>query len=532
MNTILPALRRKAVSNERVLDDPVSGQNDATVEESKIFSNSQCTFRQLHSQAKMWPKICYLKAMNEFQYVAIDAEGLRDLMEIAGEACLITEEEKVEKLSKDFYWYSPVLRTKLAEKRASAVVRVVVLEMLKAVVQLCYRKGWPITLRGGGTGNYGQCIPLCGGLVIDLSGMDRILEISDGVVRAEPGARLGRIEPEARAKGYELRCMPSTWVKSSIAGFLCGGSGGIGSITWGGIANQDNVKSVTLLTVEAEPRLVRLEEREAIQALHSYGTTGILVEIELRLGSKRDYQQLIISGPDWNALFDWTDNLARRVEIPKRLVTQFQHPVPTYFRPLKKYLINEEHATFLLVENAFFEAVITDAEANGLRCVYSQALQDPPKPPYITDYTWNHGTLWAIKSDPGITYLQCGYGTDARQQLELLWKRFPGEILQHLEWTAWLSEVSGKPTPEEITIGGLPKIVYKDPGRLQEIIDYCDEIGVRIANPHTYFLEEGGRHPNLKDKQAMKANFDPKGLLNPGKMKTYPDNPFRFKAAS
>jgi len=55
---------------------------------------------------------------------------------------------------------------------------------------------------------------------------------------------------------------------------------------------------------------------------------------------------------------------------------------------------------------------------------------------------------------------------------------------------------------------------------------------VGIANPHTYFLEEGGRHPNIADKRAFKAEVDPRGLLNPGKMKSFPNNPFDARAAA
>jgi FAD/FMN-containing dehydrogenase len=44
-------------------------------------------------------------------------------------------------------------------------------------------------------------------------------------------------------------------------------------------------------------------------------------------------------------------------------------------------------------------------------------------------------------------------------------------------------------------------------------------------------LEEGGRHPNIADKRAFKADVDPGALLNPGKMKTYPVNPFARESA-
>ena len=433
-------------------------------------------------------------------------------------------------LSKDFFWYSPVLRRQLDGKLADLAVRPGSVAELRAVVRACFRAGVPIIPRGAGTGNYGQCVPLYGGVVIDLARLDRIHSVAGGVVRAEAGARLGTIEGVARAAGWELRCIPSTWVKSTIGGFFCGGSGGIGSVTWGGINAGDNVKSVTVMTCEEEPRLLRLEERDSLRALHTYGTTGFLIEVEMRLAPKVDYEQIILSAPDWDRLLDWTDGIARDDAWQKRLVTQFEWPIPSYFKPLAKHLRPNEHATFLLVARAQAEAVIAAAAAAGVACVYRQPLPDPPRPPFITDYTWNHTTLWALKVDPTITYLQAGFGPNFREQFAELHRRFPGEILFHLEWMAggikFLPGGAANSAGGHMVVGGIPLVFFKTEERLAEIIRVCGEIGVGIANPHTYRLEEGGRHPNIADKRALKAEVDPSGLLNPGKMKSYPHNPF------
>jgi FAD/FMN-containing dehydrogenase len=451
---------------------------------------------------------------------------------------VIESGESLETLSKDFYWYSPVLKRQLDDKRAELVARPGSIDEVRATIAACFRADVPVVPRGAGTGNYGQCVPLYGGVVIDLARLDRIHSVEGGVVRAEAGARLGTIEATARAAGWELRCLPSTWVKSSLGGFFCGGSGGIGSITWGGINAGDNVKSVTVMTCEAAPRLVQLHEREALKALHTYGTTGLLVEIEMRLAPKIDYEQLIFSSASWDDLLTWTDTTARNTDVRKRLVTQFQWPVPSYFKPLVKYFRTGEHVTFLLVDRAPASAVGAAGEAAGLACVYRQPLADPPKPPFITDYTWNHTTLWAMKSDPTITYLQAGFGANFREQFAELERRFPGEILLHLEWVAGNAKMMRSSSgvagvvPTGIVVGGIPLLYFKSEERLQEILRACDEIGVGIANPHTYFLEEGGRHPNIAEKRALKADFDPHGLLNPGKMKSYPHNPFDAAASA
>lgn len=448
---------------------------------------------------------------------------------------LIDAGETLETLSKDFYWYSPVLRRQLDDKRADLAVRPGSRDELRDVVAACWRAQVPVVARGAGTGNYGQCVPLYGGAVIDFSRLDRILSLEGGVARVEAGARLGTIEAEARKTGWELRCMPSTWVKCTMAGFLCGGSGGIGSITWGGINAPGNVKSVTLMTCEEEPRLVRLEEAESLKALHTYGTTGLMVEVEMRLAPRIDYDQLIFSANDWDRLLDWTDAAARRGEWRKRLVTQFEWPIPSYFKPLAKHLRSGEAVSFLLVDREQADSAVGSALAAGIECVYRKPLADPPKPPFITDYTWNHTTLWAIKADPSITYLQSGFGPNFREQFAELRRRFPGEILFHLEWTAGNAKMMrGNPAagnPEAIVAGGIPLVFFKSEERLNEILRCCDEIGVFIANPHTFVLEEGGRHPNIADKRTFKAEVDPRALLNPGKMKTYPVNPFAREPA-
>ena len=467
------------------------------------------------------------------------SETLRsELRGVVGSEHLIEGGDALETLSKDFYWYSPVLKRQLEDKRADLVARPGSMEELKGVIAACFQASVPVVPRGGGTGNYGQCVPLYGGVVVDLARLDHIHSVAGGVVRAEPGARLGTIETEARAAGWELRCMPSTWMKSSLGGFFCGGSAGIGSITWGGINAGDNVKSVTIMTCEAEPKLIRLEEQEVVKALHTYGTTGFMVEIEMRLAPKVDYEQLIFSSPDWDQLLDWTHAAARNPAWPKRLVTQMQWPTPSFFKPLARHFKPGAHVSFILVARAQAEAMIAAAAAAGIECVYQRPLSDPPKPPFISDFTWNHTTLWAMKTDPGITYLQAGFGPNFREQLAELQRRFPGEILNHLEWMAVgnlkmaKAVATAAPTAGDVVVGSIPLIYFKSEERLNEIIRACGELGVGVANPHTYRLEEGGRHPNIADKRALKSAVDPRGLLNPGKMKTYPHNPFDPVAAA
>ena len=62
----------------------------------------------------------------------------------------------------------------------------------------------PVTLRGRGSGNYGQCVPLVG-IVIDLTEMKAIIDIGAEMVRVEAGCTLGMVEDALMKKDVSYR---------------------------------------------------------------------------------------------------------------------------------------------------------------------------------------------------------------------------------------------------------------------------------------------------------------------------------------
>lgn len=86
-------------------------------------------------------------------------------------------------------------------------------------------------------------------------------------------------------------------------------------------------------------------------------------------------------------------------------------------------------------------------------------------------------------------------------------------MLPHLEFIRFAGR---------ITCSALPIVRYTTPERLFEIIRMHEERGVMVANPHVYGLEGGSRHKRAEaDQLGFKAEVDPMGLLNPGKMESY-----------
>ncbi len=195
----------------------------------------------------------------------------------------IKEAPKVKRLSRDFHWFSPVLKPQLEEKFAELAVRPRDEQELKSIVAACARQRVPLNLRGGGTGNYGQLIPLNGGLMVDMTRLNSVTAMGQGSVRAQAGIRLGDLETHTRPFGWELRCMPSTWKLATLGGLFGGGFGGVGSVNYGPLAAPGNVLSVRMMTMEETPRILTLQAPDALLLHHAYGSNGIVTEIELAL---------------------------------------------------------------------------------------------------------------------------------------------------------------------------------------------------------------------------------------------------------
>jgi hypothetical protein len=69
--------------------------------------------------------------------------------------------------------------------------------------------------------------------------------------------------------------------------------------------------------------------------------------------------------------------------------------------------------------------------------------------------------------------------------------------------------------------GAIPVVRYSTEERLNEMIDYCREIGVFVANPHVNHVEGGGRYRADNVQLLAKHKYDAKGLMNPGKMASF-----------
>ncbi len=437
-----------------------------------------------------------------------DIEGL--VGDLAGLE-LIRDEAILRQRSRDFYWYSPVLKRQLDGVCADLVVEPRDEAEVMATLAACHARAIPTTVRAGGTGNYGQAMPLAGGVVLDVSRMNAVRWIRPGAIRADAGIRLQHLERATVAdSAQELRFFPSTRKLGTLGGFVAGGSSGVGSVTWGILGEPGNVLGLRVVTMEAEPRAIELRGPELAKVTHAYGTNGVITEVEMPLAPAYLWREHIVAFDDFMDSVRYADALSTASGVLKKLVTPIPAPVPQrYFRPMRQLLGDHEHIVVVMVAEHSEEAFRTLTEQAGGRLAFDRERFDGHMPP-LYEFTWNHTTLQALKIDSDITYLQSLFPPGRHVELvQQMHEHFGDEVATHLEFVRFGGEVA---------CFGLQLVRFSTEARLAEIIAYHEAHGVPVFNPHAYTIEEGG----MKEVDHLQLDFkreaDPEGLLNPGKM--------------
>lgn len=431
----------------------------------------------------------------------------------------VTEASRIQRLSQDFSWFSPVLKRQLGDKCADAVVRPRSEDEIRRLVSLCAKLRIPITIRGAGTGNYGQSVPLHGGVVLDMSGFNQLLWVRDGAARAQAGLRLWDLEKQAcTACGMELRCMPSTYRSATVGGLFGGGFGGIGSINHGPLASRGNVLGIKAITIEEEPQVVELRGADALAMHHLWGTNGLVLEIELALAPAQDWTEYLVVFDTFDAALDCGQAIAAAPGIAKREVAFLSEAVTPYLKPLAEYLPAGKHALILAVAPASEAAMRELATLHGGEVTYRKdAAEIQRTHRTLLEYTWNHTTLAAFKVDRTITYLQSAFVPGRHlEQVRRMEQLLGKEVLMHAEF---IRNLEG-----DLTCTALQIVKFTTEERLQQIMQAYRDNGVRINDPHVFVVEDGKAGGDLPAAViAAKKRFDPLNLLNPGKTRAWKD---------
>ncbi|PIL13735.1 2-hydroxy-acid oxidase [Puniceibacterium antarcticum] len=159
---------------------------------------------------------------------------------------------------------------------------------VQQIVRICAEHGVPVTGWGAGTSLEGHALAVQGGLVVDFSQMDKVLEIraADMDVTVQPGVTREALNQELRATGLFFSVDPGA--NASLGGMAATGASGTTSVRYGTM--RENV--LALQVVLADGRVIRTGNQARKSAsgydltglmVGSEGTLGLLTELTLRL---------------------------------------------------------------------------------------------------------------------------------------------------------------------------------------------------------------------------------------------------------
>ena len=162
-------------------------------------------------------------------------------------------------------------------------------EDIAKIVKICYENSVPVIPRGAGTGLTGAAVALHGGVLIDMSKMNKILEydMENMVVRVEPGVLLNDLAEDARKKG--LLYPPDPGEKfATLGGNVATNAGGMRAVKYGCTRDYVRAMTVVLPTGEIVKMGATVSKTSSGYSLlnlmiGSEGTLGIITELTLKV---------------------------------------------------------------------------------------------------------------------------------------------------------------------------------------------------------------------------------------------------------
>jgi hypothetical protein len=210
--------------------------------------------------------------------------------------------------------------------------------------------------------------------------------------------------------------------------------------------------------------------------------------------------------------------LATQDGILKKLVSVHAWPIPGFFKPLQKHLPDGKAAALLMIggeTREAFQALVQD---------FSGLISYSVPEAGLYEYTWGHTTMHALRADRSLTYLVCIFPRDDTVgAIKRVHRKLGHEAYLHLEFKRF----AGYMTAE-----GVPLFRYQGFEQMTRLYKAFEAEGVRIANVHTFLLQNGGMK-DLDERQIrFKRDVDPHLLMNPGKVAGLEDLPGGISGAA
>lgn len=415
-----------------------------------------------------------------------------------------------------------------------AVVFVENIEQVQKVVKIANEQMIPIICRGAGTNTVGACVTTHGGIILNFSKMNKILEINpeNMTARVQPGVVVGDLQREVEQVGLFYPPDPSNLKVSTIGGSIAQNSAGARCFKYG--STKDYV--IDMLVVTATGELIRTGSNTIKNAtgynlgslfIGSEGTLGIVVEATLKLIPKPETSQVVM------AYFDKVEDsiyavnkIIEKQVFPATLDFMDKNAIQTVEQFNPTGLLCDKEAALIIEIDGYKTSINQQRETvceilrenNAANIQYSSTKEDSDR-------------LWGARrsSMAACTRLRPNITTDdvivPRQNLAKLVKGIQEICKRHNLLVCLVGHVGDGSVHPQIPIDYNDKNEYKHYKIAKsEIYQLTAKLGGIISGEHGIGLEKKPHIAKVVDSGALdymriiKKTFDPKNILNPYKI--------------
>jgi glycolate oxidase len=406
------------------------------------------------------------------------------------------------------------------------------LEQAQAILRVCREHQVPVVARGAGTGLSGGALPLADGVILSLARFNKILRIDadNRLAVVQPGVRNLAISEAVAHLGLYYAPDPSSQIACSIGGNVAENSGGVHCLKYG--LTVHNLLALKVLTIDGELLDIGLQAFDSpgydLLALMtgSEGLLGIVVEVTVKLLVKPERAQVvlaafasvetagaavakIIGAGLLPAGLEMMDNLSIRA------AEDFVHA--GYPVDAAAILLCELDGANAEVSEQILalRAVLLDAGATEVRTAEDDAQR-------LKFWAGRKGAFPAVGRISPDYY--CMDGTIPRQHLARVLGRIGELSTQYgLRVANVFHAGDGNLHPLILFDANQPDELHRAEAFGTDILKLCVEVGGTVTGEHGIGVEKLDAAcsqftpEELIQFHAIKAAFDPDGLLNPGK---------------